>query len=85
MQNQTIYIFKHVEQMKAMKNMEYGLITIVLAIIFALIGIWFGIVTTIAIVNVLGVTGLTWWICAITIFGALGGIGGSIINIGWRE
>lgn len=68
-----------------MKNMEYGLITIVLAIIFALIGIWFGIVTTIAIVNVLGVTGLTWWICAITIFGALGGIGGSIINIGWRE
>ena len=68
-----------------MRNMEYGLITIVLAIIFALIGIWFGIVTTIAIVNVLGVTGLNWWICAITIFGALCGIGGSIINIGWRE
>ena len=59
-----------------------GIFGILLVILLVIIGIYFGIVTTIYITNALGAVGWDWWIVAITIFGALGHCGGSLINIG---
>jgi hypothetical protein len=59
-----------------------GIFGILLIILLIVIGIWFGIVTATLIATAVGATGLNWWIVAITIFGALGGCGGSLITIG---
>ena len=59
-----------------------GIFGILLTIVLAIIGIWFGIVTSTIIATSVGATGWDWWIVAITIFGALGGCGGSLISIG---
>lgn len=59
-----------------------GIFSILLLVILIVIGIWFGIVTATIIATAVGATGLDWWIVAITIFGALGGCGGSLITIG---
>lgn len=59
-----------------------GVFGILLVICVVIIGIWFGIVTATIIATAVGATGLNWWIVAITIFGALGGCGGSLITIG---
>lgn len=60
---------------------KIGFLGIFVIGLFILVGIWFGIVTATTIATFLGCTGLKWWIVSITIFGALGGCGGSIINI----
>lgn len=65
--------------------MNGGPFVLVAIVLFALIGTIFGIITSVAITNFLGVTGLTWWVVAITIFGALGGAGSSLISIGTRD
>ena len=59
-----------------------GIFGILFIIVFLIVGIWFGIVTATIIATAVGATGLDWWIVAITIFGALGGCGGSLITIG---
>lgn len=59
-----------------------GIIGILLVICLVIVGIWFGIVTATIIATAVGATGLDWWIVAITMFGALGGCGGSLIKIG---
>ena len=53
--------------------------------LFLIIGTIFGITTSVAITNHLGLTGLNWWVVAITLFGALGGAGSSLISIGKRD
>lgn len=60
---------------------ELGLIGGFFIGVFVIIGIWFGIVTATIIATAVGATGWQWWIVAITIFGALGGCGGSLIKI----
>lgn len=62
-------------------DLGLGIFGIIIAIILVIIGIWFGIVTASAIATAVGVTGLDWWIVAITIFSALGGGVGSLIKI----
>lgn len=59
-----------------------GIFGIIVAIVLVIIGIWFGIVTSIYIANAVHAIGWDWWIVVITIFGALGGCGGSLISIG---
>lgn len=59
-----------------------GIFGILFVIVFLIVGIWFGIVTATMIATAVGATGFNWWIVAITIFGALGGCGGSLITIG---
>lgn len=69
--------------MKIGENMSesLGILGVVCSIVLIVVGIWFAIITSTIITNHLGVTGWDWWIVAITIFGALGGCGGSLINI----
>ena len=62
-------------------DLSLGIFGILIAIILAIIGIWFGIITATAIATAVGVTGLDWWIVAITIFGALGGGVGSLVRV----
>lgn len=59
-----------------------GIFSILLVIVLIVLGVWFGIVTATIIATAVGATGWNWWIVAITIFGALGGCGGSLITIG---
>ena len=59
-----------------------GLLGIIFIIVLIFVGIWFGIVTATLIATSLGATGWDWWIVSITIFSALGGGCGSLINIG---
>lgn len=59
-----------------------GATGIVLTLFLILIGIWFGIVTATTIATAIKATGFDWWIVTITMFGALGGCGGSLIKIG---
>ena len=59
-----------------------GIFSILLVIVLIVLGVWFGIVTATSIATAVGATGWNWWIVAITIFGALGGCGGSLITIG---
>lgn len=58
-----------------------GILGILLIVILVIIGICFGIVTATIIATALGATGLNWWIVSITMFGALGGCGGSLVRI----
>ena len=60
---------------------ELGFIGMFLIGILVIVGIWFGIVTATIIATAVGAIGWQWWIVAITIFGALGGCGGSLIKI----
>lgn len=62
-------------------DLSLGIFGIFIAIILAIIGIWFGIVTATSIATAVGVTGLDWWIVAITIFSALGGGVGSLVRV----
>ena len=62
-----------------------GGLFLVIIIVFVVIGTIFGVTTSVAITNHLGLTGWNWWIVAITIFGALGGAGSSLISIGRRD
>lgn len=50
---------------------DYKALAFIFGVILGLIFLYFSIVTTMAIVGILGVSGITWWICAITIFAAL--------------
>ena len=52
-----------------------------LIVIICAIGLWFSIITASIITNALGVVGWDWWIVFLTLLGALGGCGGSLINI----
>ena len=61
---------------------DLGILGIFVFIILVIIGIWFGIVTATLIATAVKATGLNWWIVSITMFGALGGAGGSLISIG---
>ena len=61
---------------------DLGILGILVFIILVIIGIWFGIVTATLIATAVKATGLNWWIVSITMFGALGGAGGSLISIG---
>jgi hypothetical protein len=62
-------------------DLSLGILGIFIAIILAIIGIWFGIVTATAIATAVGVTGLDWWIVSLTIFSALGGGVGSLVRV----
>ena len=62
-------------------DLSLGIFGISIAIILAIIGIWFGIVTATAIATAVGVTGLDWWIVSLTIFSALGGGVGSLVRV----
>jgi len=65
-----------------MNLQSLGMIGTIFVFIIVLVGIWFSIVTATTIATFMNCTGWHWWIVAITIFGALGGCGGSIISIG---
>ena len=65
--------------------MNGGPVVVAIIVLFVIIGTIFGVITSVAITNHLGLTGLNWWIVAITIFGALGGAGSSLISIGQRD
>lgn len=65
--------------------MNSGPFVLAVTILFVIVGTIFGIITSVAITNHLGLTGLSWWIVTITIFGALGGAGSSLISIGQRD
>lgn len=60
--------------------METLSISLFIVVLIA-VGFWFAVVTASIITNALGVVGLNWWIVFITLLGALGGCGGSLINI----
>lgn len=62
-------------------DLSLGIFGIFIAIILAIIGIWFGIVTATSIATAVGVTGLDWWIVSLTIFSALGGGVGSLVKV----
>ena len=62
-------------------DLSLGIVGIFIAIVLAIIGIWFGIITATAIATAVGVTGLDWWIVSLTIFSALGGGVGSLVRV----
>ena len=62
-------------------DLSLGIFGIFIAIVLAIIGIWFGIVTATSIATAVGVTGLDWWIVTLTIFSALGGGVGSLVRV----
>ena len=62
-------------------ELSLGIFGIFIAIVLAIIGIWFGIVTATSIATAVGVTGLDWWIVSLTIFSALGGGVGSLVRV----
>ena len=62
-------------------DLSLGIFGIFIAIVLAIIGIWFGIVTATSIATAVGVTGLDWWIVSLTIFSALGGGVGSLVRV----
>lgn len=62
-------------------DLSLGIFGIFIAIVLAIIGIWFGIVTATSIATAVGVTGLDWWIVSLTIFSAFGGGVGSLVRV----
>ena len=62
-------------------DLSLGIFGIFIAIVLAIIGIWFGIVTATSIATAVGVTGLDCWIVSLTIFSALGGGVGSLVRV----
>lgn len=53
---------------------------LIFGIIIAIIGCIFGAITASYIATAVGATGLDWWIVGLTVFGAIGGMGGSLIR-----
>ena len=62
-------------------DLSLGIFGIFIAIVLAIIGICFGIVTATSIATAVGVTGLDWWIVSLTIFSTLGGGVGSLVRV----